>query len=153
MKAFFDTSAFVKRYVEEAGSQRVQALCSRADDLALSVLCFPEMISTLNRLVRERRVTREQYARLKTRMLADLADIEIVNLTSAVVARAVRLLEDCPLRTLDALQLGCAVEVGSSVFVSADQRQIEAGRQAGLVVEDAGRDVDDSALDGALDGT
>jgi predicted nucleic acid-binding protein len=57
MRVFFDTSAFVKRYVDEPGSDCVQELCSRADQIALSVVCFPEMISTLNRLVRERKVS------------------------------------------------------------------------------------------------
>ncbi len=53
MKAFFDTSAFVKRYVNEVGSEKVAEICKQADELALSIICFPEMISTLNRLIRE----------------------------------------------------------------------------------------------------
>src|SRR3989304_2817763 len=105
MRVFFDTSAFVKRYVGEAGSDRVQELCSRADQITLSVVCFPEMISTLNRLVRERKITKEQYAGLKGAMVEDLEDIEIVNVVPSVVGCAVRLLEDNPLRALDALHL------------------------------------------------
>jgi len=75
MRVFFDTSAFVKRYVAEPGSDRVQELCSRADQITLSVVCFPEMISTLNRLVRERKITKEQYAGLKGAMAEGLEDI------------------------------------------------------------------------------
>jgi predicted nucleic acid-binding protein len=136
MKAFFDTSAFVKRYVEEPGSDRVQDLCAGADSLALSVLCFPEMISTLNRLVRERKITPTDYADLKTRMLADLEDVQVVNLTPEVVAQAVRFLEESPVRALDALHLGCAAEFAADLLVSADDRQLDAGRRAGLEVVD-----------------
>ncbi|MHB8763002.1 MAG: type II toxin-antitoxin system VapC family toxin [Deferrisomatales bacterium] len=136
MRVFFDTSAFVKRYVEEPGSDRVQELCAGADSLALSVLCLPELISTLNRLVREKKLHRTNYADLKARVLEDLRDAEVVNLTPGVVAQAVRFLEGSPLRALDALQLGCAAEVDPDVVVSADERQLEAGRRAGLPVVD-----------------
>lgn len=136
MRVFFDTSAFVKRYVEEPGSDRVQELCSRATQVLLSVICFPEMISTLNRLLREGKIAKEQYAGLKGTMVEDLADIEIVNVVPTVVGRAVRLLEDNSLGALDALHLGCAIEAQANVFASADQRQIEAGRRSGVAVED-----------------
>jgi predicted nucleic acid-binding protein len=86
--------------------------------------------------VRERKITRTDYAGLKARLLEDLEDVEVVNLTASVVARAVRLLEENPLRALDALHLGCAAEVAPDVFVSADDRQVNAGRQAGLDVVD-----------------
>jgi predicted nucleic acid-binding protein len=50
MRTFFDTSAFVKRYVEEPGSERVMEICREAEHLVLSLICLPEMVSTLNRL-------------------------------------------------------------------------------------------------------
>ena len=52
MRVFFDTSAFVKRYVEETGSVQVLDLCLQADTLVLSVILLPEVISTLCPLVR-----------------------------------------------------------------------------------------------------
>lgn len=136
MRVFFDTSAFVKRYVEEPGSERVQQICTAASEVSLSVLCFPEMISTLCRLVREGRINAEQYAELKKTMVADLADLEIINAVPSVVGCAVRLLEGSTLRALDALHLGCAIEARVDLFASADNRQIQAGRKAGLRVEE-----------------
>jgi len=38
MKMFFDSSAFVKRYIEEAGSAAVESLCQNATELGLSVI-------------------------------------------------------------------------------------------------------------------
>ena len=52
MKVFLDTSAFAKRYVGENGSDKVAVLCQRADSLIVSVMCLPELISALSRLVR-----------------------------------------------------------------------------------------------------
>jgi predicted nucleic acid-binding protein len=49
VKTFFDSSAFAKRYIEESGSQNVDALCQEAGEVGLSVLCVPEIVSALNR--------------------------------------------------------------------------------------------------------
>jgi hypothetical protein len=55
VNVFLDTSAFAKRYVDERGSDKVVALCQRADNLAVSVICLLELVSTLSRLVREKK--------------------------------------------------------------------------------------------------
>ena len=71
MKLFLDTSALAKRYIAEQGSDGVLRLCREAEQLAVSVICLPEMISTLNRLVQEqqRRIERleAQNARLRSK--------------------------------------------------------------------------------------
>ena len=74
MRVFFDTSALTKRYVEEVGSEQVRALCAEADALGVSVLVLPELISTLCRLVREGRLSSEDYRSLKFAVQADLSD-------------------------------------------------------------------------------
>ena len=43
MRVFFDTSALVKRYVEEPDSGRVLALCRQAATLGVSVILLPRM--------------------------------------------------------------------------------------------------------------
>ena len=136
MKAFLDTSAFAKRYIAEAGSDRVIALCQQADSLVLSVVCLPELISTLSRLVREKKLAKAQYRKLKRDAMADLADADICQLTPAVLNSVVSLLESHPLRALDALHLACALAVEPDIFVSADHRQLAAARKAGLKIVD-----------------
>ena len=43
MKAYLDSSSFAKRFVEEKGSERVEAICAQATQLGLSVLCVSQM--------------------------------------------------------------------------------------------------------------
>ena len=136
MKIFFDTSAFVKRYVAERGSDRVFALSEQADGLIVSVICLPEMISTLSRLVREKKLARTDYVKLKAAAIADLADADICQLTSEVLTSTTALLETHPLRALDALHVACALACQPDVFASADHRQLAAARKAGLRIED-----------------
>lgn len=132
MKTFLDSSAFAKRFVDEPGSQAVDAICMKATELALSVICVPEIFSALNRRVRERRLSPQQYDEVKMRLSADLEDAIILDLTPSVIAVCIALLEDNPIRALDALHVACAVEWKSGIFVSADKRQIAAARKAGL---------------------
>lgn len=136
MNVFMDTSAFAKRYVSERNSNRVAALCADADNLIVSVICFPELISTLCRLVREKKLTRSVYRKLRSDAIADLADVDICQITSSVVDTAVPLLEAHPLRSADALHVGCAIAVQPDVFVSADRRQLSAAKKTGLKIID-----------------
>ena len=132
MKVFLDTSAFAKRYVLEEGSDNVVALCRQADNLIVSVICLPELMSTFSRLVREKKLAKADYQKLKVDAMADLVDVDICQITPAILASVVSLLESHPLRAMDALQVACALAVAPDRFVSADYRQLAAARKAGL---------------------
>jgi len=132
VKTFFDSSAFAKRYVAETGSQAVDSLCQEATEVALSVLCVPEIISALNRRVREGLLTDREYTKAKKYFSQDIRDAVIVNLVPQVVSTCTKILEASPVRAADALQIACALEWETELFVSADKRQISAAKKAGL---------------------
>lgn len=136
MKVFLDTSAFAKRYVAERGSDKVMALCLQADSLIVSVICLPELISTLSRLVREKKLAKAEYRKLKGDAIADLADVDICQITPDVLGSVVSLLESHPLRAMDALHVACAFTAKPDIFVSADRRQLSAARKVGLKIAD-----------------
>lgn len=132
MKTFFDSSSFAKRYIEEKGSQLVDNICQEASDLSISVICIPEIISALNRRVRERSLSRKDYTIIKRALSEDVRDILIINLTDDVISSSTKLLEKYSLRAMDALHISCALEWGAGLFVSSDKKQIHAAEQAGL---------------------
>lgn len=134
MRVFFDTSALVKRYIDEPGSETVSAILGAAEALFVSVLCLPECVSAFQRMVREGYLSSQEYARLKDVVLADLGDAIVCHAVPEVVDGAVECLERYPLRTLDALQLGCARAVSADLLVTADRRQSDAARGEGLEV-------------------
>lgn len=136
MNVFMDTSAFAKRYVSERNSNRVMALCEDADNLIVSVMCFTELISTLCRLVREKKPTKSVHRKLLSDAITDLTDVDICQITSSVLDTAVPLLEAHPLRSAGALHVGCAIAVQPDVFVSADRRQLSAAKKTGLKIID-----------------
>jgi len=135
MKAFFDSSAFAKRYIEESGSQRVDDIAQQASELGLSIICFPEITSALARKVREKDLSQATYAQIKYQLAEDVQDAQIINLTASVIERSIHLLESNALRSLDALHVACALEWQADLFASSDKRQIMAAKQANLNVE------------------
>jgi len=135
MRVFFDSSAFVKRYVRESETDTVLAWCDAATELCLSGIAIPEIISAFCRLQREHLITPLQYRHLKTLLLADIADVAVCDLTPEVIRNAVASLETSVLRGMDAIHVGSAMALHADLFVSADIRQCTAASLAGLRVE------------------
>ena len=134
MKTFMDSSAFVKRYIEEPGSEFVEEICEKTSYLALSIISVPEIISALNRRLREHTIDQRDYRIAKNRLLEEIEDTILLNITPAVVYQSILLLENNKLRTLDALHLACAIEWQPDLFVSSDKRQIKAAQKSGLPI-------------------
>lgn len=135
MKTFFDSSAFAKRYVEEIGSQLVDDICLNAKEVSLSVICAPEIISALNRRVREKSLSLQGYFTIKQHLSDDIRDAVIVNLLPEVIATSTKLLEASPLRAMDALHVACALVWDAELFVSSDKQQLTAAKKAGLKIK------------------
>jgi uncharacterized protein len=140
VKTFLDSSAFARRFVDEPGSEAVDAVCREATELALSVLCVPEVFSALNRRLRERNLTPQQYVEAKDRLLTEVEDAVIINLTSTVIASCIDVLEANPIRAIDALHVACAIQWRAELFVSADAPQAAAAKCAGLPTRLVGRE-------------
>jgi uncharacterized protein len=111
-------------------------LCQQADSLVVSVICLPELISTLSRLLREKKLTKAAFRKLKNDAIVDLADVDVCQITPNVLVSVVSLLESYPLRAMDALHVACALAVEPDIFVSADRRQLSAAKKAGLKIVD-----------------
>jgi hypothetical protein len=132
MKLVVDSSAFAKRYVFENGSKTVDRLLQQASQLALCAILVPEIISGLNRRLREQVLSPDDYRRAKQQLMDDVHDAIILQVTPAVISRAVKLLENNVLCAMDALHIACALEWQAELFISADRRQVKAAKNAGL---------------------
>jgi hypothetical protein len=135
MKLLVDTSSFAKRYIQEAGSEQLDEFLQQASELAVCVIMVPELISALNRRLREGALTREQYQRAKKYLLNDVRDATVLQLTPAVISRSVSLTENSVLRAMDALHVACALEWKADLFVTSDKRQFDSAVNAGLNTE------------------
>lgn len=134
MRVFLDSSSLAKRYIEERGSDKVEKVLAEATEAAVGLIAPPELVSALNRLRRQAIISTAQYDQAKKALFEDIEDMSICDITVRVVERTIGLLETHPLRTLDALQVACALEWRAELFASSDRRQVTAAKESGLRV-------------------
>jgi predicted nucleic acid-binding protein len=139
MKLLVDSSAFAKRYIQEYGSEEIDVFLQRASELALCIVLLPEIISGLNRRLRERILTANDYRKIKSQLLEDVNDATVIQITPAVISHSVKLLKNNILRAMDSFHLACALEWRADLFVTADKRQFTAAKNAGLMTEFIGQ--------------
>jgi predicted nucleic acid-binding protein len=144
---YFDTSALAKRYVVEAGSSWVQAVVAQQSGQMIytSVLTQPEMVSALQRRVREGTLEADQAQQLAQQVLEHMTQsYALATITPPVITQACALLHRHPLGAYDALHLACALAVREaitrqqlsvSVFVAADDALLAAAAAEGFPVD------------------
>ena len=93
MRLSVDSSSLAKRYVQEYGSEEIDSLLQHASELALCIILVPEIISALNRRQRERVLTVADYRQAKRRLLDDVRDATVLQITPAVISHSLIMLE------------------------------------------------------------
>ncbi|HJX30793.1 MAG TPA: type II toxin-antitoxin system VapC family toxin [Thermodesulfobacteriota bacterium] len=141
MKLSVDSSSFAKRYVQEIGSEELERFLEDASELAFSVVLVPEIISSLNRRLREHILTIANYRAIKKQLMDDIGDATALQITPSVISRSVKLLENNALRALDSLHVACALEWRADLFITSDRRQFMAAKNSGLTAEYIGQPI------------
>jgi predicted nucleic acid-binding protein len=135
MILLLDTSALVKRYREEGGSQRVQHLLGQARRVVMAAHCKVELAAGLSRDWRNRLTTRAQYERDLSLLGEDFADFEVFPLDPRIESFAMAVMEGHNLQSMDALHIGTAQAAHVDLFVTADPHQAQAAQAVGLKTE------------------
>jgi uncharacterized protein len=129
--AYFDTSALIKRYVNEPGRGDVLQLL-RKHRCVMSAVLPVEVRSALRRRVADGTLQERQATAILKRFTADRAFWMVIDVSRDVLAAAESLCDSYSVRALDAIHLASAQlfagRIGSPAFtfVSADIRQTSA---------------------------
>lgn len=133
MTTYVDTSALLKRYVEEPDSERAEELLGSDPELVTGRHTVVELRRNLARLLAPGAASaaRRAFAR-------DLSSLSIVELDAATCELAAAVAEQTGVRTLDALHLGAALRLGTGItFCTFDARLAHAARSLGFAVAGA----------------
>lgn len=90
MKRVLDSSALAKRYIQEIGSQR---LLKNVSELSLCIILASEVVSGLNRRMREGISDLADYRAVGKQLLNDVRDAIILQIAPSVVSDSFKLLE------------------------------------------------------------
>lgn len=139
---YLDTSALVKRFVIEKGSERVSALVARGGPVATAKVAYAEAFAAFARRRREGSLSRRGYLSLRRQFESEWEAYIRVDLHDDVLRRARDLVARHPLRGFDAIHLASALELQAAVeepvtFVAADARLLEAAARERLSALDA----------------
>ncbi len=138
---FLDTSALIKLYHQEAGTDCVDEIFSKKGNIIIvSELSSVEVYSALARKLRLKEITKEAREEAIKNFERDYRDRFVIDpLDLVVIKRAKSLIEKYgdtkSLRALDTLQLASCViekEYKKMVFVCADTRLIEIADLEGI---------------------
>lgn len=135
--AYFDTSALIKRYVEELGRREVLELL-RKNRCVISAILPVEVRSALRRRVADKTIDAKRVPTVLKRFAADRPYWTVIEVSSEILAAAEVLSGAHPLRALDSIHVASAKLFGDRTaaqtftFVSADAHQTRVAEALGL---------------------
>lgn len=144
---FMDSSALVKRYRFEAGSERVTALIEDSERVIVARLAHVEVSAAIvrrGRVVAAPRRQLESVLEMVDREMLDLFDV--VEIDDSIMANATALARRHGLRAADAIQLACAQVARDNarqqefVLVGSDLELNAAGSAEGISILDPTKD-------------
>lgn len=138
---YLDTSALIKRFVVEKGSQELRRLVDHERTVATATVAYAEAYAGLTRRYRERGLSRRQYERACKQFETEWDAYVRVELHREVLSAARDLIQRHALRGFDGVHLASAVVLqrglGESVtFVAADERSLRAAAAERMPVFD-----------------
>jgi predicted nucleic acid-binding protein len=144
---FFDSSALVKRYVHEQGTQWVQTVTALTSSpiVFVSRITWVEVQSALARLAREQKIDAAKLATTRRLFEYDWANqYQVIELEQDIATHAGQLVQQYVLRAYDSVQLASALSVFPFfaridpqlfTFVCADDRLLMVAKTEGMQTE------------------
>lgn len=136
--AYFDTSAIVKRYLNEERSQQARMLIRRYEVVS-SVIMPVEAVSAFARQRAGGLLREDVFAAVLTKIHTDRNQWTLLEVTDLALDRAESVVTSAAVHAVDGLHIASALVLcensgKSTVFITADARQAAAARSSGLDV-------------------
>lgn len=136
---YLDSSALVKRYIEEEGSDKVNALLQQEPVAAASRLAYPEILAAITRRHKAGDIETPAFERVRRIFKADWASLVVVEMRAEVFRFVDRIIERHALKGADSVHLSTALwlkEVMKEdvVFVASDMELLKAAEAEKLKI-------------------
>jgi len=134
---YLDTSALIKRYIWESGSEQVRHVFRENGVIVTSKIAYPEVYAAFTRRMREGHLVPIRYRQVCRLFEREWRAYLIVEVHDEVLHLSRDLIKKYPLRGFDALHLASAKSLGRQLrttitFVCADQRLLESAKAEGF---------------------
>jgi len=139
---YLDTSAIVKRYIEERGSDAVhkvyESSLRRELHIAFSAWNIGETMVALGKYLSRNYISEQEYRTAKYFFISELTRfsklklLKLIPVKTKIITDSIILIEKHRLYVADAIQILSAKEAGSDEFYTADKKLHEAAVSEGL---------------------
>ena len=138
MILYLESSALVKRYIQEKGSQDVKVWIEAADMVVTGLINRVEVATAISRAGRMKLITSQESLAALRQFRSEWESIQRLPITEYTVARGDSLAVEHNLRGYDAIHLACALiwqeTLGMPVtLVSFDSQLIEAAKEVYMI--------------------
>jgi predicted nucleic acid-binding protein len=128
---YLDTSALIKRFVDEKGSPLVQSIVRRERAVATAKITYAEIFAGLTRKLRKGNLCKAQYALACRQFERDWHAYLRVGLEDEILLLARDLIQHRPLKGYDTVHLASALRLKTALgeeitFAAADERLVKA---------------------------
>jgi predicted nucleic acid-binding protein len=136
---YFDSSALVKRYLKEIGTEVVNSLIFSSEEKATSKLSYPEILSAFARKHRANEIGNGVLHSAVNKFESDWPQLYVIEFSNEMLQPIKQLSQKYPLRAADTVHLASALWLRSSTkvdvtFVASDSRLLEAARRENLQI-------------------
>ena len=129
MIIFADTSALVKRYIEEIGSDKVDEIFSHADGLIVSAITKAELNSAFARRLKDKSIDKKSYEMALNEFNNDFEYIDVILYNSKTETETIKSIKKYAMKTLDAIQLASARLSLADVFITSYKKLYDIAMQ------------------------
>jgi uncharacterized protein len=134
---YLDSSALIKRYTEEIGTDLVRSILLTSAAIATSKLTYPEILSVLMRKHRAAEIARRSLTNIIDRFEKDWSHLFVLQFHNDLLPIAKKLISNHPLKAADAIHLSSALWLKHSTktdvtFVASDSALLKAAQGEGL---------------------
>jgi predicted nucleic acid-binding protein len=136
---YLDSSALVKRYTEEAGTDFVKSILATSELITTSKLTYPEILSALMKKVRSGEIEKKTFHGIVDKFDKDWGHMLVLDFHNDLLPIVKNLIEKHPLKTADAIHLSSAMWLKFSskadvTFVASDSNLLKAAEAEKLQV-------------------
>jgi predicted nucleic acid-binding protein len=136
---FFDSSALVKKYLAEAGSEMVKKILDSSPVFAASKIAFPEIISAFNRKYKYGDISEDELEKAIKNFETDWICFNTVEVKDDLFPIIKRIIKTYALRGADSIHLAAALWLRDTFkenikFVASDVNLLKAAYEEGLKI-------------------
>ena len=137
---YLDTSALVKRYIKEDGSEKVHPLFSSKKNLVTSKIAYVEVYAAFSRRKREGDLPPTRYQTVCRLFEREWPAYLVIELHDDILRLSRDLIKKHPLRGFDAIHLASAKFIKQQIkkattFVCADKRLLNSAKSEGFKLQ------------------